>query len=423
VPVPLPPGAVAPSADSWRGSRTHRAWLDAECARLLTFARDARHPRGGFGWLDAEGRPQPDRPVHTWITARMTHVHALATLRGVPGAALFVDEGIAALAGLLHDAAHGGWYAAVGADGVPEPRKEAYTHAFVVLAASSAAAAGRPGAEALLGSALETLVARFWEPSAGLVAESFAADWSDEERYRGANSNMHTVEALLAAGDVTGDPRWHQRALSITSYLIDEVARRHGWRLIEHFGPGWEPQLEHNRTEPAHPFRPYGTTVGHWLEWSRLLLQLEATLAEPPPWLLEAATALFTAAVTVGWAADGAPGFPYTLDWDDRPVVRSRMHWVIAEAIGAAATLHERTGAPEYEAWYRAFWDHAAAAFLDLDRGSWHHELTPELTVAGGTWGGKPDLYHAVQATLLPQYALAPALAMQLARPPDDLES
>lgn len=412
---PLPPGLASLPATSWARVPAHRAWLDAEFRRLVGFASDPRHPLGGFAWLDATGHARHDAPVHTWITARMTHVHALATLRGIPGSAALVDHGLAALTGPLRDADHAGWFLSVAADGTPSPRKEAYTHAFVVLAAASAVAAGRRGAPALLDDALSVLHTRFWDEDAGRVTESFAADWSDEEDYRGANSNMHTVEALLAAGDVTGDPTWHGRALRIAAAIIDDVARAHDWRLVEHFDAGWVPVLEHNREEPNHAFRPYGTTVGHWFEWARLLLHLEASLEEPPTWLPAAAVDLFTTGVRVGWAADGPAGFPYTLDWDDRPVVRARMHWVVTEAIAAAAALHERTRDPAYEAWYRALWDHAAVAFLDREDGSWHHELAPDLTPAGGTWGGKPDLYHAVQATLLPQLALAPSLASQLA--------
>ena len=31
--------------------------------------------------------------------------------------------------------------------------------------------------------------------------------------------------------------------------------------------------LDYNRDQPAHPFRPYGVTPGHGLEWSRLTVQ------------------------------------------------------------------------------------------------------------------------------------------------------
>jgi mannose/cellobiose epimerase-like protein (N-acyl-D-glucosamine 2-epimerase family) len=148
------------------------------------------------------------------------------------------------------------------------------------------------------------------------------------------------------------------------------------------------------------------------------LLHLEAALQEAgdeaPGWLLEDARSLFGAAVEVGWSPDGEPGFAYTLDWQDRPVVASRLHWVLTEAIGAAAVLVQRTGEAEYERWYRTFWDEAAARFLDRDRGSWIHELpvgdTPPV------WSGKPDVYHAYQAVLLPQLPLAPVLAAELRR-------
>ncbi len=416
--TPPPPDRGSLPIGTWRQLPAHRSWLDAEFARLLTFSDDPHHPLGGFAWLAADGAAVTSEPIHTWITARMTHVFALGSLRGLPGMTPWVDHGLRALEGLLRDDTHGGWYAAVAPDGQPAGRKDAYTHAFVILAASSATVAGRPGARPLLDDALTVFDERFWDDAGTGVIESFAIDFSDEEAYRGANSSMHTVEALLAAGDVTGDAAWHDRALAIATHLIDDVARRHHWRLVEHFGPGWEPDLGYNADTPDDPFRPYGTTVGHWLEWSRLLLHLEASLPTPPTWLTEAATALFDASVRVGWACDGDPGLPYTLDWEDRPVVSARLHWVVAEGIAAAAALHARTAVPVYEAWYRTFWDHAARYHLDLVDGSWHHELGSDLTPAGGTWQGKPDLYHAVQATLLPQLELAPALAPQLAATP-----
>ena len=58
-----------------------------------------------------------------------------------------------------------------------------------------------------------------------------------------------------------------------------------------------------------------------------------------------------------------------------------------------------------------------------VDRGSWHHELDPGNRPQASVWRGKPDLYHAVQATLLPRLPLSPSLASALAlscriRPP-----
>lgn len=386
----------------------HTDWLDAERNRIVEFAAASRDPAGGFGWLDRAGQRIPDRPVPTWITGRMTHVFSLAHLLGDAGAAELVDHGVAAFRGLLHDSEYGGWYAST-----DDTTKTAYEHAFVVLAAGSAAAAGRPGADALLADALHIIETRFWDETSGLARESWDRKWQVTEDYRGANSNMHLVEAFLTAGDVTGEGVWHRRALRIAETLVHDVAAAHDWRLPEHFTPDWEPIPDYNSDQPEHPFRPHGVTVGHWLEWARLLLHLEASLgSEAPDWLLADARNLFASALRRGWHADGYPGFVYTLDWQDRPQVRARMHWVIAEAILTAATLHRRTGETDYERWYTTFWEYAHTHHIDYAAGSWYHEITPEGAPAGTVWPGKPDAYHAYHAALLPRLPLAPAPAM-----------
>ncbi len=399
----------------WIESPTHRAWLDAEGDRLLEFGRAARHPAGGFAWLDGRGRPRLDEPVQLWITARMTHVFALAALRGIPGSGSLADHGVAALRVPLHDEEYGGWFASATPDGRPvDADKACYAHSFVVLAAASATAAGRPGAAALLTDALDVLERRFWREDEGRCLELWDREWRSPEAYRGANSNMHVVECFLAAADVTGDRRWRDRALRIAEHLIDGAARSNRWRLPEHFDESWRILWDYNSDRPDHPFRPYGSTIGHWLEWSRLLLHLDAALSSPPSWLVQHARALFDTAVEVGWGTDGRAGFVYTVDWEDQPVVRERMHWVLAEAIGAAAALSQRTGDERYEHWYRVWWDSAAGSFVDRAHGSWHHELAPDGAPSATVWSGKPDVYHAYQATLLPQLPLGPGLAVAL---------
>ncbi|SHJ77255.1 Mannose or cellobiose epimerase, N-acyl-D-glucosamine 2-epimerase family [Nocardiopsis flavescens] len=388
--------------------------LREEEARLLGFAAASVVP-DGFGALDAHGRVDPDRPVETWISARMTHVFSLAHLRGDAGAAERADHGVRALArGPLRDGERGGWFDEVPAERA-RGRKSAYPHTFVALAAASAAVAGRPGARELLDEALAVIEERFWDESAGALLESWDADWSETEDYRGANSNMHAVEAFLAAADATGDAVWTRRALAIAERLVHGVAAGHDWRLPEHFTADWKPLPDYNRDHPDHPFRPFGSTTGHLLEWARLLVHLEIALdraGEPAPaWLREDAGALFGHAVRRGWDADGAEGFVYTLDWSDRPVVRERMHWVAAEATMAAwaLALHTRDGSllERYEQW----WDYAERYHLDLEHGSWHHELDPGNRPAATVWSGKPDVYHAYQATLLPQLPLSVSLA------------
>ena len=68
-----------------------------------------------------------------------------------------------------------------------------------------------------------------------------------------------------------------------------------------------------------------------------------------------------------GW--DGS-GFVYTVDWDGRPVVADRLHWVLCEAIAAAAVL----GEDELQARVVGA---GRAVFIDRVDGSWRHELDP----------------------------------------------
>jgi mannose/cellobiose epimerase-like protein (N-acyl-D-glucosamine 2-epimerase family) len=128
-----------------------------------------------------------------------------------------------------------------------------------------------------------------------------------------------------------------------------------------------------------------------------------------------AAASLYGKAVLDGWAVDGADGFVYTVDWNGAPVVRERMHWVAAEAIGAAAVLFARTQDAVYATDYDRWWAYAREYLIDAEQGSWRHELDRNNTPSRLVWEGKSDLYHAVQATLFPRLPIAPALAASLA--------
>lgn len=376
--------------------------METELGPLLAFAARARVP-DGFGYLGADGAVE-DRPTETWISARMTHVFALAALLGRDDAPALAEHGVRALAGgPLRDAAHGGWGATT-----TDRSKAAYVHAFVLLAASSATTAAVPGAAGLLAEALAIWEDRFWDDEEGLARESFDPDWTRCEDYRGVNANMHGVEAALAAADALAathpetTARLRSHALRSTERVVHGWAREADWRLPEHFTADWQPLPEYNADAPADPFRPYGVTVGHQFEWARLCLHLDAVLGEHAPgWLRTDAAALFTAAIERGWAADGHPGFPYTLDRSDRPVVSQRMHWVLCEAVAAAAVAHAVTGDLRTAGLQRTWAAHGDAHFLDRTTGNWHHELTPTGEVGTGTWSGQPDAYHLAQMLLL----------------------
>ncbi len=90
------------------------------------------------------------------------------------------------------------------------------------------------------------------------------------------------------------------------------------------------------------------------------------------------------------------------------------MHWVVAEAICAAAALHQATGRQEYDDRYRAWWDHAERLWVDPVNGSWQHQRGPDLRPSDTVWAGRPDLYHSLHAVLLPRLPLAPTAARAL---------
>jgi len=415
------PGASPGSAtDTAPGSAVARAHQRAE---LLKFAEGSVTDRG-FGWLDDRGGVTPGTATELWITCRMTHSFALGVLAHEPAAVggpsverlrSLVDHGVRSLSGgPLEDPHHGGWFAAVNDDGSLNSAKQAYGHAFVVLAASSAVLAGAEGAPALLERALSVSEQHFWDEEPGLSVEEWNREWMSLSEYRGLNANMHTVEAYLAAGDATGNATWHLRAGRIAARVLG-WASANDWRIPEHFDTDWAPVLQHNRHIPADPFRPFGATVGHGLEWARLFLAVEAALGEDAPTGLGAgAVSLYARAISDGWNVDGTPGFVYTTDWDGEPVVRERMHWVLAEAIGAAHALASATGESHYSGDANRWWDFAHSYLVDAQWGSWHHELDPGNQPASSVWVGKPDIYHAYQAALWPDVPLIPSFAAAL---------
>jgi len=379
------------------------SWFAAQCDQLTRFGAGARRPEGGFGWLDDTGRLDPSHAAELWINCRMTHIFGLASMLGDSAAPALLDHGVAGLTGLMHDGEHGGWFAAADETGPVDTTKMAYAHAFVLLAGSTAAAAGHPGGRALLDEAVTVFDKRFWREDDGMAVDVWNRDWTDLEPYRGANANMHAVEALLAVRDATGDDVYLNRALRIVERIIHINARAHGWLAPEHFDESWNVRLDYNRDLPADPFRPYGATIGHLMEWARLSLHVRTGLGDSAPgWLLDDARALFDVSIRTGWDVDGNEGFVYTTDFDGTPVVRDRLHWVVAEALAAAFTLATVTGEQSYADWHEKLWVHADTYFIDHEHGSWRHELDPHNRPSATVWQGKPDIYHAYQATLLP---------------------
>ena len=216
---------------------------------------------------------------------------------------------------------------------------------------------------------------------------------------------MHTVEAFLAAADVTGDEKYRVRAGRIIDHVL-VWAKDNNWRIPEHFSSDWVPDLECNKDRPDDQFKPYGATPGHGIEWARLITQWALSTykedkAGAAPYI-EAAENLYNRAVADAWNADGAPGICYTTDWNGKPVVHDRMHWTLAEAINTSSVLFHVTDNEKYAADYAEFMKYLDEKVLDHVNGSWFHQLNRENEVIDTVWPGKSDLYHATQAMMIP---------------------
>ncbi len=386
-------------------TQENKAFLKNMAQDLLRFGSKFPSPGGGSYYLGDDGTPWKDRPRETWITCRMAHVYSMGTFLGFSGSKELAGAAIKGLLGELHDEKNGGWYSGLTAEGQILPNKQCYAHAFVILAASSGVLAGRKDAQKLLEDALAVYDLRFWNEEEGLACDTWNTEFTVLDTYRGLNANMHTVEAFLAAADVTGEEKYRVRAGRIINRVIG-WAKDNNWRIPEHFAEDWTADLECNKEKPADPFKPYGATPGHGIEWGRLITQwalstFKEDKAAAAPYI-EAAEELFMRAVSDAWNADGAPGLVYTTDWEGKPVVHDRMHWTLAEAINTSAVLYRVTGKEKYSNLYSEFMRYLDEIVLDHVNGSWFHQLDAQNNLLNTVWPGKSDLYHAFQATLIP---------------------
>ena len=391
------------NSSPWTSRPFHRQWLMRQANNLFDFFEaQSINPKGGFFELDDAGNPlsadNSIRQIHS--TTRMVHCAAIGSLIGRPGSDEIVDHGMRYIWEHHRDAKNGGYVWALDNNGVTDGSKQAYGHAFVLLAASSAKLAGHPLADQMLADVTQVINARFWDDKTGSVRDEYNQDWSELLPYRGQNANMHMTEALMAAFEATGDKQYLAKAERIADLIINKHAASLDYRVAEHFDENWVLDKTYLGNEM---FRPAGTTPGHSLEWSRLLIQLWILGDKRISWLTDASRHLFRQAIDLGWDQKHG-GFFYTLDWDNKPVMREKLWWPVAEAIGAASflTAYDRDG--YFQSWYRKLWDFAENHVIDNERGGWYSELKEDLTPTSRLFVGKPDLYHALQACLIPLY-------------------
>ena len=314
---------------------------------------------------------------------RMTK-HLVGTCRFVycySVASLALDEPVyreAAAHGLrclrdMHRQPDGGFAWVLHGRDVDDGDRHCYGHAFVLLAAASAAKAGVDGAVELAAQAYGLLEARFWEPDAQLYADLIAAgDWNAIDPYRGQNANMHMCEAMLCAYEATGESRYLDRAHLLARRICVDLADKADGLVWEHYHTDWTHDWDYNKDDPQNLFKPYGYLPGHFTEWSKLLLLLERYRAED--WILPRAQHLFDVALEKSWDDENG-GMYYTFAPDGTILDRDRYYWVLSETFAAAAALALRTGDDSYWEWYDKAWAYSDKHFVDHEYGGWYRIL------------------------------------------------
>lgn len=361
---------------------------------LLAHARhtmDFYHPRGidpsggFFHFFKDDGTVYDAHQRHLVSSTRFVFTYAMAYRRF--GDAAYLDgvrHGVRFLREAhFDDALRGYAWLLDWRDGkarVLDATRHAYGLAFVLLAYAHAAMAGVDEARPWIAETFALMEEHFWDEAAGLYADEAGPQWHVLSPYRGQNANMHACEALLAAFDATGERRYLARAALLAQHITRRQAERCGGLVWEHYDAHWQPDWLYNRDDPANLFRPWGYQPGHFTEWTKLLLQLEArgeSLDQDLGWVLPTATKLFLVAVRRGWDAEHG-GLCYSLAPDLSICDADKYFWVQAESAAAAARLAARTGDNVYWDWYRRLWAYSWTHFVDHTHGAWYRLLDGE---------------------------------------------
>lgn len=145
--------------------------------------------------------------------------------------------------------------------GVEFPKRDAYDHAFAVLALSwLARATGDAQVRALLDLVLDFCEEKLTD-SAGYLHEAIP-----EEFPRRQNPHMHMLEAMMAAVETISHPEAAARARRYRHMLEKTFLDRSNGLLLEFFDKDWKPVVE----EGASVVEP-----GHMAEWVWLIRKYE----------------------------------------------------------------------------------------------------------------------------------------------------
>ncbi|MBY0065080.1 MULTISPECIES: AGE family epimerase/isomerase [Priestia] len=335
---------------------------------------------------------------HLVSTARFIYIFSVgALLDGSDWCKEAAQHGIHFLQNNHYDREHGGYFFEIADDGeVKDDSKQAYGHAFALLASSIAYQAGISEAKETIEQVYDVMEKYFWEDAHGFYRDEWDASWSAASFYRGQNANMHMCEAMLSAFEATRDKKYLDRAYTLAKGVTQQLAERSGGMIWEHYDTDWQPDWDYNKNNTKDEFRPYGFIPGHQFEWSKLLLWLDRHRSEN--WMTERAKYLFDKGWNRGWDAKYG-GIYFALSPQEEVIDPDKNYWVMAEAISAASLLGVKTGDSGYWRAYDVLFSYCQKHFIDHTYGGWYQLLNQQNERHSSKKSPAPKAdYHPVAA-------------------------
>lgn len=385
-----------PDPSNSTGAYRHPQFLRAAFRNVLSFYYPTCIDDVYGGYVaqidEREGYVYDGATKNLSATTRAVHNFSLACqLDGPTWCRPAAEHGLQFLDTAHYDAEHDGYDWQLSGRETEDATRSCYGHAFVLLATARAAEAGLVDDEAIERHA-SLIDDRFRDDEYGLYAPEATPDWSSVDEYRGQNANLHTCEAYIAAYEATETARFLDRAAELADAVTRSLARDSSGLIWEHYTRDWDPDMEYNRDDLHHPFRPWGYQPGHQMEWAKLLGLIDRH--HEADWFVDRAMELFDSGIDIGWD-DEFGGLYYTVAPDGDPLVEDKYGWPITEAIGASALLGEHYR--KYWDWYDRLWEHAYEHFINPRFGNWYEQLTRSHERDGPNHGvGIEPGYHPV---------------------------
>ena len=346
---------------------------------------------GGFiTHLDRSGTITDYTEKFLVMQTRMTYSFAAGAQLGGPREWLnFAEQGAVFLLQHFRDREHDGWYWSTTRQGAPRQlAKRTYGHAFAAYAlAEYARIAGHRRA---LAAAIHTwglISTHLWDTQHQGVIEACDQTWNQTDRSHTMGTHLHTLEALLALHEASGEERFWPHVRTICDLICGQMVEPKHRCGLEKFHPDWTHNADLSRNL---------VDYGHNCEAAWLLLRAHGR--EHNPTYRDTARSFLDYVLHYG--LDTTHGGVFSHGPLGQPAsVREKVWWVQTEAIVAFLLAYIILQESRYLDAFRSVVDFSLHHLHDADHGEWYastyEDGTPRDTRKGFEWKAA---YHVAQA-------------------------